>query len=64
MSLKAMLRIHYGVQCDEASDGLIAVDKVKQKVSEGFSNLSTASQYKLIFMDINMPNMDGFEATE
>jgi two-component system, NarL family, sensor histidine kinase BarA len=41
-----------GATVDEASNGLMAVDKCKNK------------KYDLIFMDIHMPVMDGFEATD
>ncbi|WP_372753590.1 ATP-binding protein [Mariniflexile sp.] len=40
-----------GVESDTAANGKIALDKVKDK------------KYQLIFMDIHMPEMDGWEAT-
>jgi len=39
------------IDFDIANDGLEAIDKFKQK------------PYDLIFMDLSMPNMDGYEAT-
>ena len=41
-----------GHECDEAGDGLIALTKVKEK-------LSMEEMYDAILMDTNMPNMDG-----
>ncbi|MCU7555367.1 ATP-binding protein [Alteromonas sp. ASW11-19] len=46
----AMLTM-FGCEVDTALDGSIAVDKIKQ------------SHYDLVFMDCQMPVMDGFEAT-
>ena len=40
---------------DSASDGLKAVDCVKRLMSDEREPL----KYSLIFMDINMPEMDG-----
>lgn len=43
----------WGVKTDFAEDGLIAVDKI-----------SSENQYDAVLMDINMPNMNGLEATK
>ena len=43
-----------GFAVDTAEDGEIAVQKMKQAAS---------GQYDLILMDIQMPKMDGYEAT-
>ncbi|WOH38276.1 two-component regulator propeller domain-containing protein [Thalassotalea fonticola] len=47
---KAMLQL-YGCEIDIADNGKIAVEKIK------------TTQYDLIFMDCQMPVMDGFKAT-
>jgi len=43
-----------GFMVERAEDGRICVDKLKN---------SAAGQYDVILMDIQMPNMDGYEAT-
>ena len=43
-----------GIEADTAEDGTVAVEKMKQ---------AQAGQYDLILMDIQMPLMDGYEAT-
>ena len=43
-----------GFVIDTADDGTVAVDKLRQ---------SAAGQYDLVLMDIQMPLMDGYEAT-
>ena len=44
----------YGVKCDHAENGRICVEKMKN---------ATPGQYDLIFMDIQMPEMNGLDAT-
>ena len=47
------------LQGDQALNGKEAVDKVKERAS----NRDCCTTYKLVFMDINMPIMDGIEAS-
>jgi len=44
---------HTGLAIDCAENGIVAVEKVRQ----------AAEPYDLIFMDLQMPEMDGFDAT-
>lgn len=52
LTLELLLEEIEGVEIFEASDGQIAIDMCKEH------------EFDLIFMDIMMPNVDGFEATE
>ncbi|WP_264523967.1 hybrid sensor histidine kinase/response regulator [Flavobacterium sp. N502536] len=50
--LTSKILISKGFNCDVANNGLEAIEKVKEK------------EYAIILMDIMMPIMDGFEASE
>ena len=51
--LKELLK-EEGAACDCAKNGMAAVDLFRH---------SKKGQYDLIFMDVQMPDMDGYEAT-
>ncbi|CAK68193.1 unnamed protein product (macronuclear) [Paramecium tetraurelia] len=53
-----MILSKYKIEVDQAFDGFQAIEKVKQKM------LKHCQNYKLIFMDIEMPGMDGFQASQ
>ena len=63
MTLQAIIESKYGLQSDKAVNGKEAVDIVTARSSTQ-SACSLHAQYSLIFMDCNMPIMDGFEATK
>ena len=53
------------LQIDKASNGLEAFSMFKEYLlSSQCQFLCPLSSYKLIIMDLNMPVMDGFEASE
>ena len=56
-ALKQLL-LKFGLAIDEATNGAEAVEKVKAR-----AQYECCKRYSLIFMDCNMPVMDGLEAT-
>ena len=63
-ALKIILKYHCNVDsdsiCDSVFDGKQALEAVQRNVE---SNQGIFCEYELIFMDFNMPIMDGYEAT-
>ncbi|CAK81100.1 unnamed protein product (macronuclear) [Paramecium tetraurelia] len=57
IAFKALLN-HYQIQCDSAYDGNQAVQRVKEKMN------TQCQFYEVIFMDIEMPGMNGFETSK
>ena len=49
----------YGFIIEEADDGDVALDIVKNKI-----NKENPNYYALVFMDIQMPRMNGYEAAK
>ncbi|KAL4438350.1 hypothetical protein ABPG74_009773 [Tetrahymena malaccensis] len=50
----------YSYEVDKANSGMEAIQKVKSRYN---NQLSCCKKYKLIFMDIDMPQMNGYETT-
>eukprot|EP01016_Furgasonia_blochmanni_P029568 TRINITY_DN31026_c0_g1_i1.p1 TRINITY_DN31026_c0_g1~~TRINITY_DN31026_c0_g1_i1.p1 ORF type:complete len:563 (+),score=92.16 TRINITY_DN31026_c0_g1_i1:60-1691(+) len=63
-SLIKILKKIFHLRCDSAYNGLQCIQKVQKRASESVGCLHCAHQYKIIFMDCDMPVMDGLEATQ
>ena len=55
--LEALLTDMFEVEVEQATGGQEAIDKFK-------ANMSSSERYKLVFMDVNMPGVDGLQATK
>ena len=56
--LKVIIETHYDKLCDEAENGRSAVEKYQESMTKTCCNV----RYKIIFTDIEMPELDGVEA--
>ena len=59
MTTKNLLAIKHSLVTDEAENGQMAVEKVMARASSDCG----CPNYKLIIMDLNMPVMDGYQAS-
>ena len=57
LAIKSMIS-KLGINVDTAENGSIAVDRIRE------NNTSMDLKYDLVFMDINMPVMNGYVATQ
>ena len=54
-----MIKNFFSIESDIVFDGFSAIEKVKEKMNHHWWRF-----YRIIFMDINMPEIDGFETTK
>jgi len=66
-SLKIIMKIKYRLNvdeiCDVAYNGLEALEAVEKDFKINKEKNRNYTSYKLILMDLQMPFMDGYEAT-
>mmetsp|Transcript_30610 Transcript_30610/g.46973 ORF Transcript_30610/g.46973 Transcript_30610/m.46973 type:complete len:102 (+) Transcript_30610:2592-2897(+) len=64
-ALEIILKYKVGVETDKVCDRALNGEKALAMVAENIvRNHGRKCDYKLIFMDCNMPHMDGYEATD
>lgn len=68
MTLQTILEISLKLKSDKALNGKLALDLIKKRIEDNKREPCSCSRkrgnYKLIFMDCNMPVMDGLQATQ
>ena len=62
MPVRFLLKSMFHIDIDDASDGQVALDKFKKELNKPCGCINRA--YRLIFMDIGMPVMDGIECSK
>ena len=60
--VRFLIKQHYGIDIEDACDGKVALDKFTKELNKPCGCINRA--YRLIFMDIGMPVMDGIEASK
>lgn len=63
ISAMAMVLQKLGYTCETAFNGKQAIQKIMERQLNEQATSSKPKQFKLVFMDCNMPVMDGWEAT-
>lgn len=67
VTLKTIIESNFKVKCDKAMNGLEALEKVRTREIDRQNLKCVCGQekgnYQIIFMDCNMPIMDGFESS-
>ena len=60
--VRFLIKHNYHLDIDDAPDGKVALEKFEQGLSKPCGCINRA--YRLIFMDIGMPVMDGIESSK
>ena len=62
MPVRFLIKQNYGLDIDESSDGKVAFEKFEEGFNQPCRCINRT--YRLIFMDIGMPVMDGIESSK
>ena len=58
--LESILKTRYALKCDKANDGQYMLEMYLANMTKKCCNV----RYRIILTDVNMPRMDGIEASE